>query len=235
MKLRHGVGLCVAGALVAATPAEAQEPTPTPPAAPTPQPAAPPAATLKISVDKVTRGRVLAGDRWRVRGTVKPFVAGQEVVVRVYSRGRKVAARSVRVASAGSGGRFSVHFTRRSAGRVDDPRQPPRDGGTRHGRRQAGARHRPGAPRRARLPRARRAPSAGASGAPRLRRRPSRPLRRPDRAGGAGVPQAHRHVPRRRPATRSSADWPAARAPFGPLPRARAPRRGATSPGRSWR
>ena len=61
MKLRHGVGLCVAGVLAAATPAGAQEPTPTPPPAPAPQPAAPPTAKLKISVDKVTGGRVLAG------------------------------------------------------------------------------------------------------------------------------------------------------------------------------
>ncbi|CAA9519562.1 MAG: hypothetical protein AVDCRST_MAG13-3287, partial [uncultured Solirubrobacteraceae bacterium] len=38
---------------------------------------------------------VLSGDRWRVRGTLTPYVAGQRVTVRFQARGREVRARSV--------------------------------------------------------------------------------------------------------------------------------------------
>jgi hypothetical protein len=73
---------------------------------------------MRIKLERVHAGRVLAGDRWRVRGTVRPYVAGQRAVVRLYVRGRKIAARAVRIAPAGSAGRFAIHFRRRASGRV---------------------------------------------------------------------------------------------------------------------
>ena len=64
--------------------------------------------------------RVLAGDRWRVRGTLKPYVAGQDVVVR-FTRGRKKL-RAVKVtpkpAGGGARGVFLVGFATAHPGRI---------------------------------------------------------------------------------------------------------------------
>jgi peptidoglycan hydrolase-like protein with peptidoglycan-binding domain len=100
------------------TPPPATPPPATPPPA-APPPAAPAPATAKLSL-KVERARVLAGDRWRVRGTLKPYVAGQEVIVR-FSRGsKKLRARKVTPQPAGGGtkGVFVLGFSTSRAGRV---------------------------------------------------------------------------------------------------------------------
>src|SRR3954471_731610 len=103
-------------ALVAAAPAAAQDPAPTSavPApssatpAPTtvPAPVAPPSAgTLSLTLERVNgkAASVLAGDRFRVRGTVRPYVPGQKVTVRFYRGARKLAVRAVAVQPARSG------------------------------------------------------------------------------------------------------------------------------------
>ena len=82
--------------LLLAAPAAAQEPpaaTPTP--TPTPAPPAPPArGTLTVTpLDTHRDGPrhvVVAGRGWRVRGTAKPYVAGQTVTVRIYRNGRQI-------------------------------------------------------------------------------------------------------------------------------------------------
>jgi hypothetical protein len=124
---RIALALAPVTALVAlAGPAAAQAPQPTPapapPAAATPAPAAPAAGRLRLAAERVGGGRrrALVGAPWRVRGRVRPFVAGQSVVVRFYRRGRKL--RAVRVAvqpsRTGRTGWFVVGFVTRRPGRV---------------------------------------------------------------------------------------------------------------------
>ena len=72
-------------------------------------------------VDKAGRfATVVAGQRWRVRGDVTPYVAGQEVVVRLYRDGKKFLARRAKVApgAAGSVGHFKVPVSTGVSGRV---------------------------------------------------------------------------------------------------------------------
>ena len=127
MTVRIALALAPVTALVAlAGPAAAQAPQPTPapapPAAATPAPAAPAAGRLRLAAERVGGGRrrALVGAPWRVRGRVRPFVAGQSVVVRFYRRGRKL--RAVRVAvqpsRTGRTGWFIVGFATRRPGRV---------------------------------------------------------------------------------------------------------------------
>lgn len=129
-------------ALALPAPALAQTSTePAGPAAATPAPASAPTAPKKptakaepkakvkpraasgrlvVRVERVGRDRtVLAGQRFRVRGALRPHVAGQKVVVRMYSDGRKVAAKSVSVQRVNASfGRFVVGFTARRSGRI---------------------------------------------------------------------------------------------------------------------
>ena len=120
-------------ALAAAAPAAAQDPAPTSavPApssatpAPTtvPVPVAPPAeGTLSLTLERVNgkAASVLAGDRIRVRGTVKPYVPGQKVTVRFYRGAQKLAGRAVAVQPAHSGpsGTFVLGYRTRSAGHL---------------------------------------------------------------------------------------------------------------------
>jgi lipoprotein-anchoring transpeptidase ErfK/SrfK len=90
-------------------------PTTTPPA---PVPAK---GTLRLTLEKVN-GRsasVLAGDRFRVRGTVKPYVPGQKVVVRFYRGEKKLAAKQVTVRSTkGGDGTFVLGYKARRAGHI---------------------------------------------------------------------------------------------------------------------
>jgi L,D-transpeptidase-like protein/putative peptidoglycan binding protein len=106
--------------------AGAQEPPVAPPVEPAPA-AAPPAAApsagrLALAPERVggKRRRALVGSQWRVRGAVRPYVAGQQVVVRFYRRERKL--RAVRVAvqrsRTGRSGTFVVGFSSRRAGRI---------------------------------------------------------------------------------------------------------------------
>lgn len=115
-----------AAALAAAGSASAQSTT-TPPASTTAPPATttpapvPAEGTLSLTLEKVN-GRsasILAGDRFRVRGTVKPYVPGQKVVVRFYRGKRKLAVKQVTVRSAkGGNGAFVLGYKARKAGHI---------------------------------------------------------------------------------------------------------------------
>jgi hypothetical protein len=94
--------------LVAAAPAAGQDPAAPPPeqqqptAPPPPQPATLRAATQKVGPD----GAVLAGRTWRIAGRLDPVADGQHVVVRLFSRGKKIASKRVPVVD----GRFQARF-----------------------------------------------------------------------------------------------------------------------------
>ncbi|HEV2812482.1 MAG TPA: L,D-transpeptidase [Solirubrobacteraceae bacterium] len=107
-------------ALAASAPAAAQDPpapAPAPPpeqqpAPPPPPPPAPPTPTLRIATQKVGPDRaVLAGRTWRIAGRLDPAPDGQHVVVRLYSRGKKVASKKARVRN----GRFVARFRLKNA------------------------------------------------------------------------------------------------------------------------
>jgi peptidoglycan hydrolase-like protein with peptidoglycan-binding domain len=94
--------------------------------APAPAPAAPPAvapvAAQMTLASQDAGGRsafLLTGERLVVRGTIKPYAAGQRVVVRFARDGRPVATRTVAVlAGAGGTGRFRLAYTSAGAGVV---------------------------------------------------------------------------------------------------------------------
>jgi peptidoglycan hydrolase-like protein with peptidoglycan-binding domain len=125
---RHLLSLTLLASLTAVAPAAAQEPPPPPPPEQPPPPAPPPApaaATLKAATGKVgPDGLVLAGRSWRVVGKLDPVADGQHVVVRIYSRGRKIAAKKAQVRD----GRYSARFRMKNAGslvvRVVHPASP---------------------------------------------------------------------------------------------------------------
>ena len=111
--------LAIAAPAMAQTPVPTPTPTPPPPVpTPTPAPPAPAAAKLKIAVKAPYRdGRrrlALRGDKLRVTGTLRPYVAGQKVAVRVLSGGKRLpSGRSVTVKP---GGVFTVHLRPRKPG-----------------------------------------------------------------------------------------------------------------------
>jgi peptidoglycan hydrolase-like protein with peptidoglycan-binding domain len=111
---RAGAGLIV-GALAFPAAAAAQDPVPVPP---------PAKGTLSLKAQKVHRDGprriALTRDQWRVRGEVRPFVAGQTVEVRFFRRGRQIHAQTERLKPARGGrlGRFLVPFRSARAGRV---------------------------------------------------------------------------------------------------------------------
>jgi peptidoglycan hydrolase-like protein with peptidoglycan-binding domain len=109
-------------ALALAPAAGAQSPTPTP--TPTPVPTPPPArATVTLKAQHTYRDRgkpvELTGGAFHVRGTVKPFVAGQRMEVRFTRDGRKVRTRKVALAPGPNGnGTFRVTFASGKPGRI---------------------------------------------------------------------------------------------------------------------
>src|SRR4051812_4552109 len=98
-------------------PAPTTTPTPVPPPAP-----APATGTLRLTLEKVNgaSAAVLAGDRFRVRGAVTPYVAGQRVVVRFYRGERKLASKQVTVQAAkgAAAGVFVLGYRARRAGHI---------------------------------------------------------------------------------------------------------------------
>ena len=88
-------------------------------AKPKPKPvAAPKQGTISVALEKVGSGTIITGQRFRVHGTVRPYVAGQKVTVRFYRRGRKIKAVEVAVQPSGGVGRFLVGYTATSAGTI---------------------------------------------------------------------------------------------------------------------
>jgi hypothetical protein len=93
--------------------------TATPPATTVPVPA-PATGTLGLTLEKVN-GRsstILAGDRFRIRGAVKPYVAGQSVVVRFYRGDKKIATKKVAVIPSGGAGMFVLGYRAGKAGHI---------------------------------------------------------------------------------------------------------------------
>jgi hypothetical protein len=115
-----------AALLVAAPAASAQLPDPgqPPPTQPTPPttPAPTPAegkGSIEIASGLSDKGKryVAAGQRIRLSGRVKPFVAGQKVIVQLYRGRKRVGSRTVDVVQAQDGnGAFAVVFRVKSAG-----------------------------------------------------------------------------------------------------------------------
>ena len=97
--------LTLAVTLAAAPAAAAQDPVPTP--TPTTPPPPPATGTAGLEVENAIRdGRTkveLAGDTVRVRGTVKPFVAGQTMRVRFSRGGKAVKTKRVRLKPGANG------------------------------------------------------------------------------------------------------------------------------------
>ncbi|HWH96132.1 MAG TPA: L,D-transpeptidase family protein [Baekduia sp.] len=110
-----------AGAQTTATPPTTATPAPTTPPAPVSAPV-PATGTLGLTLEKVNgkSAAVLAGDRFRVRGAVTPFVAGQTVVVRFYRGDRKIASKKVTIKATknGKNGEFVLGYRTREAGHI---------------------------------------------------------------------------------------------------------------------
>lgn len=86
-----------------------------------PAPAGPATGKLALAAEKVGRGKtVLSGARWRVRGTLTPYVAGQKAVVRFTRGGKGLKTRTVtlQASKTGGSGSFLVSFRGKGAGRV---------------------------------------------------------------------------------------------------------------------
>jgi L,D-transpeptidase catalytic domain len=127
MRRRVLGAIAVCACALAAPVADAQVPGPQPPPpqpAPAPPPPAPPAQTGKATI--LLKGGVgtkkaryaVRGQRLRVTGTVKPFVAGQFVTVEV-RRGRRVLLRRrTQVTQGKRGGRYSARITLRRRGNL---------------------------------------------------------------------------------------------------------------------
>jgi hypothetical protein len=105
-----------------ATPSTTAAPptTATPPVTTTPAPVQA-TGTLKLTLEKVNgkAASILAGDRFRIRGAVKPYVAGQSVVVRFYRGDKKLASKKVTVQQGSAGaGMFVLGYRAGKAGHI---------------------------------------------------------------------------------------------------------------------
>jgi L,D-transpeptidase catalytic domain len=91
--------------------------TPPPTTVPVPAPAT---GTLGLTLEKVNgkSSTILAGDRFRIRGAVKPYVAGQSVVVRFYRGDKKIATKKVAVKPSGGAGTFVLGYRATKAGHI---------------------------------------------------------------------------------------------------------------------
>ena len=137
---------------------------------------------LSLTPERVSNGRLaLAGQPWRVRVVMQPWVEGQTATVRFYRHGHKLRAVNVNLTMSptGKSGMAVVAFRHREARDGRGPRHAPG-----HARRRSQLVAKPvrvdvaalrAAPGRARPGRA---PAPAAPGGQGLRRRPARPLRR---------------------------------------------------------
>jgi hypothetical protein len=110
----------IAASLLASS-AGAQVPAPPGPAPPAPAPpAASGKATLEVHGGMATRKQrfFTRGQRVKVSGSVRPFVAGQKVTLHVIRRGKTTKRYDAPVRRRGSRGRYAVRFTVRRRGRV---------------------------------------------------------------------------------------------------------------------
>ena len=174
---------------------------------------------LSLTPERVSNGHLaLAGQPWRVRVVMQPWVEGQTATVRFYRHGHKLRVVNVNLTTSPtgkSGMARSSPSAPRSPGRRPGPGHAPRDAARRPSswpsRCASTSRRCSAAPGRARPGRA---PAPAAPGGQGLRRRPARPLRPAHRARGARLPQGRRAWRARRVADTGSSRrcWPA-RAP----------------------
>jgi hypothetical protein len=121
--MRHRLTLfAVLGSVVAPSAAAAQDPQPpaTTPPATTPAPA-PAQGVFSLTPERVGASKsVLAGRRWRVRGVIKPYVAGQTATIRFYRGSTKLKVKVVQLlpSKTGQSGYFVVGFRTKSPGRI---------------------------------------------------------------------------------------------------------------------
>jgi hypothetical protein len=113
--------LALAGTALAQVPTTPQNPPPPPPSAPAPAPAAPAAAKISIGIGTGIRDHgktyVIDGQKVLVNGRLKPFVAGQTVLVELFRGHKRVSRQHAKVKKAGGGaGSFAVSFRARGTG-----------------------------------------------------------------------------------------------------------------------
>jgi peptidoglycan hydrolase-like protein with peptidoglycan-binding domain len=116
--MRRHFALSSLAALAAAAPAAAQDQPVQPQPAPPPAPAA---GQMTVVVDHVGKfATTLTGKRWRVRGDVVPYVAGQHVVVRFSRDGKKFLAKraAVKPGASARAGHFKVSLSTKASGAV---------------------------------------------------------------------------------------------------------------------
>jgi peptidoglycan hydrolase-like protein with peptidoglycan-binding domain len=121
--MRRLIALSTMAALATlAAPAAAQDQPVPPPTTPPPAPApAPAAGQMTVVVDHVGKfATTLTGKRFRVRGDVVPYVAGQHVVVRFFRDGKKFLAKraAVKPGTSGKAGHFKVSLSTKVSGKV---------------------------------------------------------------------------------------------------------------------
>ena len=108
------LALTVPAAASAQVPTTPEPPPPTTPAPPPPAPTPAPASiAVRVDSSLSDHGRlyVLQGDKLVVRGRIKPLVAGQKVVVRLFRKGKQVNQSTVKVHKASGGaGQFRAVF-----------------------------------------------------------------------------------------------------------------------------
>jgi hypothetical protein len=118
--LSTAILLGVAGSASAQSTTAPPASTTAPPTTTTPAPE-PAKGKLTLALEKVNgkSSSILAGDRFRVRGTVKPYIPGQKVVVRFYRGEKKIASKQVAVLSSkGGNGYFVLGYKAKKAGHI---------------------------------------------------------------------------------------------------------------------
>src|SRR4051812_36690707 len=100
--VKTAVSLLVTSFALAIAPAASGQ-LPTTPPTPDPQPE-PANLTVKLDAGLYSKGRpyVIKGDKAHVRGTLKPHVAGEKVLVEIFKRGKRVAGKTVTVRGDGT-------------------------------------------------------------------------------------------------------------------------------------
>jgi hypothetical protein len=111
---------CCVVLLPGAASAQTPTPPPAPPAPVTPAPA-PVSGKLSLTPENVGSGKaVLSGRRFRVRGVVQPYVAGQKATVRFYRGASKLKVKVVALlpSKTGKSGYFLVGFSTKTTGQI---------------------------------------------------------------------------------------------------------------------
>jgi L,D-transpeptidase catalytic domain len=74
--------------------------------------------TIKLGFTGLTNRQVLGGTSWTIKGRVSSFVAGQNVVLTITRRGRKLITRTLAIKQDGSVGRFALPMKLNQGGRL---------------------------------------------------------------------------------------------------------------------